>query len=47
VALTRHGWKRLSAFLLELDLIVSGLGKASRRIRKDRARERKLPRLVL
>ena len=43
VALSRHGWKRLSAFLFELDLILSGLGKASRQIRKDQARERKLP----
>jgi hypothetical protein len=42
---SQRGWKSLSGFLLELDLVLSGLGGASRRIRKDRARRQSAPRV--
>ena len=43
IAASQRGWTRLSGILLELDLLLSGLGGASRRIRKDQASRRKQP----
>lgn len=42
---SRRGWPRLSAVLLELDLILSGLGSASRRIRREQKHRRSHPRV--
>lgn len=47
LAASRRGWKRTSSLLLELDLILSGLGGASRRIRAERKRRAALPRAPL
>jgi hypothetical protein len=36
IVLSRHGWTRLSAVALDLDLWLSGLGRASRDIKRAR-----------
>lgn len=36
LAIRMRGWKRISALLLEWDLLLSGLGPASARIRRNR-----------
>lgn len=41
---SQRGWVRMSEFLLELDCWLSGLGGASRRIRRERKRRRQAPR---
>jgi hypothetical protein len=48
LAAFRRGWPRLASALLEVDLHLSGLGRASpRRIRKEQASRRKQPRADL
>lgn len=48
LAVRRHGWLRLGDFLLELDCRLSGLGGASRRIKRARdARQKKSKKVVL
>jgi hypothetical protein len=43
VAASRRGWTRISSTLLELDLALSGLSGASRRIRKEAKARRSRP----
>lgn len=43
VAASLRGWTKLSGFLLELDLLLSGLSGASKRIKRDRSRRQSEP----
>lgn len=43
IAAQARGWHRTYSFLLELDCLLAGVGKASRQMRREQKARRSLP----